>query len=38
VSETLAEKQIQQLKIKKKKHRVIEYYDWWIEKHQVIGE
>ena len=35
-SEALAEKQIEQLKIKKKKH--IEYYDWWIEKHEMFGE
>ena len=34
-SEALAEKQIEQLKSKKKKY--IEYYDWWIEKHEVFG-
>jgi len=36
VSKVLAEKQIEDLKIKKEKY--IDYYDWWIEKHEVFGE
>jgi hypothetical protein len=36
VSKVLAEKQIEQLKTKKKKY--IDQYDWWIEKHEVFGE
>jgi hypothetical protein len=36
MSETLAEKHIEQLKIRNKKY--IEYYDWWIEKHEIFEE
>lgn len=39
-SKESAEKHIEDLKIKSKKYidTVYLYYDWWIEKHTVIGE